>query len=134
MSHLEAVVVVYLRKALGMLNSESNRESVSKIPKKFLHIEISREAATIVMLLAIAYISAEEWIDRSVLFFWTFTFRDLFYYLSLYILIKWPSKLTETDLLFLIPVPWLAPVWFPIVVSSLTIVTILILLFFGVIG
>ena len=28
MAHFEGVVVVYLRKALGMLDSESNKESV----------------------------------------------------------------------------------------------------------
>ncbi len=33
MAHLEGVVVVYLRKALGMLDSDSNKESVEKFPK-----------------------------------------------------------------------------------------------------
>ncbi|MDY0099503.1 MAG: hypothetical protein RBR81_09895, partial [Bacteroidales bacterium] len=50
MSHLEGVVVVYLRKAIGILDPESNRESVEKLSQKYLHIEMTREAATIVML------------------------------------------------------------------------------------
>jgi hypothetical protein len=130
MAHLEGVVVVYLRKTLGMLDSESNKESVGKIPERLLHIEMTREAATIIMLVIIAYISGESWIEKGVYFLWTFAFWDLFYYLSLYILIKWPPTFTTIDVLFLIPKPWIAPVWFPIGVSLLTILVIFVLFLF----
>ena len=59
MAHLEGVVVVYLRKALGMLDSESNRESIEKIAPSYLKIEMTREAATIIMLVVIAYLVGE---------------------------------------------------------------------------
>ena len=127
MAHLEGVVVVYLRKSLGMLDSESNIESFEKFPKRYLYIEMTREAATIIMLVIIAYLVGTTWLERSILFLWTFAFWDLFYYLSLYILIKWPPTLKTIDVLFLIPVPWIAPVWFPIGVSLLTIIAITVL-------
>ena len=133
MAHLEGVVVVYLRKALGMLDSESNKESIEKFPDRYLKIEMTREAATIVMLVVIAYLTGGSWIEKGVFFLWIFAFWDLFYYLSLYILIKWPSKLTTIDVLFLIPKPWIAPVWFPIGVSSLTIFVIAVLYLFHII-
>jgi hypothetical protein len=133
MAHFEGVVVVYLRKALGMLDSESNKASVDKIPKRLLYIEMTREAATIIMLVVIAYLAGTTWVERGVFFLWTFAFWDLFYYLSLYIVIKWPPSLKAIDVLFLIPVPWIAPVWFPIGVSSLTIIVIFLLYLFGVI-
>ena len=132
MAHFEGVVVVYLRKALGMLDSDGNKETVDEIPKRFLYIEMTREAATIIMLVVIAYLVGTTWIEKGVFFLWTFAFWDLFYYLSLYILIKWPPSLKTIDVLFLIPVPWIAPVWFPIGVSSLTIIVILILYLFQV--
>jgi hypothetical protein len=132
MAHLEGVVVVYLRKALGMLDSESNKESLEKFPDRYLKIEMTREAATIIMLVVIAYLAGGSWIERGLFFLWTFAFWDLFYYLSLYILIKWPPVLTTTDVLFLIPKPWIAPVWFPIGVSGLTILVIFILALFGI--
>jgi hypothetical protein len=133
MAHLEGVVVVYLRKALGMLDSESNKESIEKFPKRFLSIEMTREAATIIMLLVIACLTGVSWAERGVFFLWTFAFWDLFYYISLYILIKWPPSLNTIDVLFLIPKPWIAPVWFPIGISTLTILIILLLLFIGII-
>ena len=133
MAHFEGVVVVYLRKALGMLDSDGNKESVERIPKRFLFIEMTREAATIVMLVVIAILVGTTWLERGVFFLWTFAFWDLFYYLSLYILIKWPPTLRTIDVLFLIPVPWIAPVWFPIGVSSLTIIIIALLYLLGII-
>jgi len=133
MAHLEGVVVVYLRKALGRLDSESNKESVGKFPKRYLNIEMTREAATIIMLVVIAYLIGGSWIEKGVFFLWTFAFWDLFYYLSLYILIKWPPTLTTIDVLFLIPKPWIAPVWLPVSISGLTILVIALLAILGII-
>jgi hypothetical protein len=128
MAHFEGVVVVYLRKALGMLDSESNKEALDKkLVDRYLRIEKTREAATIIMLVAIACITGTTWIEKGIFFLWTFAFWDLFYYVSLYVLIKWPPKFTTIDVLFLIPVPWIAPVWFPIAISSSTIVVIAVL-------
>ena len=133
MAHLEGVVVVYLRKVLGLLDSDSNQLSIGKFPQRYINIEMTREAATIVMLVIIALLAGTTLVEKGVFFLWTFAFWDLFYYLSLYILIKWPPTLTTIDVLFLIPKPWIAPVWFPVGVSSLTILTIAILVILHVI-
>lgn len=125
MAHVEGVVVVYLRKSIGISGSdEDNKQALEKVPKRLVKIEMTREAATIVMLVVVALLSGEAWFERAMIFLWTFAFWDLFYYVSLYLVIKWPPKLTTTDVLFLIPRPWIAPVWFPVLVSSLTIVFI----------
>jgi hypothetical protein len=133
MAHLEGVVVVYLRRVLGITDSESNKESIDIIAPKYLKIAMTREAATIIMLVVIAYLVGGSWIERGIFFLWTFAFWDLFYYGSLYVLIKWPPSLKTIDVLFLIPKPWIAPVWFPIGVSSLTIIVIAALYLFKII-
>ncbi len=122
MAHLEGVVVVYLRKALGILDSASNKKALEEFPQHLIFIEKTREAATIVMLVVLAYLTGGTWLERSMIFLWTFAFWDLFYYGSLYVLIKWPPNLKAIDVLFLIPRPWIAPVWFPIGISSATII------------
>lgn len=128
MAHVEGVVVVYLRKAIGLLDPEvDNRQALEKVPRRLIHIEMTREAATIVMLVTLAWLVGEGWLEKTMVFLWTFAFWDLFYYGSLYLLIRWPPKLTTTDVLFLIPRPWIAPVWFPIGVSSITIILIVLL-------
>jgi hypothetical protein len=127
MAHLEGVVVVYLRRLLGITNTQSNIESLNNFPKDYIFIEKTREAATIVMLVTLALLVGDSWLDKMVVFLWTFAFWDLFYYFSLYLLIKWPPSFTTIDVLFLIPRPWIAPVWFPIGVSAMTIITIIVL-------
>ena len=128
MAHLEGVTVVYLRRALGIVDSQSNRELLKKIPKHYIFIEKTREVATILMLVTLALVVGNTWLDKIIVFLWTFAFWDLFYYLSLYLLIKWPPNFATTDVLFLIPRPWIAPVWVPIGISSITIIIITILL------
>src|SRR5210317_830123 len=93
MAHFEGVVVVYLRKAIGILDARPNREVLEHVPKKYINIEMTREAATIVMLVSLAVLVGTDWLDMIIVFLWTFAFWDLFYYLSLYLLIKWPSSM-----------------------------------------
>ena len=101
MAHFEGVVVVYLRKILGIIDSQSNKESLKNFPKKYLFIEKTREIATIVMLVTLAILVGENLLNVFIIFLWTFAFWDLFYYLSVYLLIKWPPKWTTIDVLFL---------------------------------
>ncbi len=127
MAHVEGVVVVYLRKAIGLLDSDSdlgNKEVLDRTSPKTLKIEMTREAATIIMIITVALLVGHTNLERLMVFLWTFAFWDFFYYVSLYLIIKWPPKLSTSDVLFLIPRPWIAPVWFPLGISSLTIILI----------
>lgn len=53
---------------------------------------------------------------------------DIFYYVWLKALHDWPSSLMSRDLLFLIPVPWVGPVWAPCLISQGLIVLALVVL------
>ena len=128
MAHLEGVVVVYLRKALGIIDLQSNRELLKKLPKHDINIEKTREVATMLMIVILSLLVGKTWLDMIVVFLWTFAFWDLFYYLSLYLLIKWPPDFATIDVLFLMPRPWIAPVWVSIGISSITIIIIAVLL------
>ncbi len=130
MAHLEGVVVVYLRKTLGFQEKDTNIDFLQKFPKKYLLIERTREAATIIMLIVLSILVGNCLFDMIIVFLWTFAFWDLFYYVSLYVLIKWPKGLKTIDVLFLIPKPWIAPVWVPIGISFLTILCIFLYMLF----
>ncbi|HHD82816.1 MAG: hypothetical protein J7M10_05280 [Candidatus Cloacimonetes bacterium] len=129
--HVEGVVVYYLRLATGITHVNSNKVVLSEIPDKLKSIEITREAATIIMLVAISLIASSSWLERFMIFLWCFAFWDLAYYGSLYLTSRWPRSLKEMDVLFLIPRPWIAPVGIPIFVSSFTIIIIGMLLVSG---
>jgi hypothetical protein len=44
------------------------------------------------------------------------------YYAMLKLVLGWPVSLATWDILFLIPVPWIAPVWAPALVAALFVV------------
>ena len=80
-------------------------------------MEMVREAATLVMLAAVALCAAGDrrrWLPAFAVAFGTW---DLFYYVFLKLLIGWPASLLTWDVLFLIPVPWAAPVLAPTLVA-----------------
>jgi len=136
---LEASVVVYLRAASGLLpgyqgtladvqrlSTDTYRQAsvVPEVPRSLLTVEVCREAVTMIMLITLALLAGRTCRDRCALFLWAFAGWDIFYYVGLWVLVRWPSSLSSPDVLFLIPVPWFSPVWFPILVSLLTMVAV----------
>ncbi len=121
MAYVEAAVVAYLR--LLYYPDGFSIEGVASlqcVPPGVLAIEIGREAATIVMLAAVAFLSAgKSWWERLAHFMWAFALWDIFYYIWLYVLLRWPSGPMTIDVLFLIPRPWIAPVLVPLLASLL---------------
>src|SRR5713101_7804528 len=128
---LEAVVVVYLRAATGLLPGYQGTlsdvirmsaqfyvqsQSISQFPKSLLTLEFLREAATILMLLSVAFLTSSKSRARAAVFLWTF---------ALWATVRWPHSLSDPDVLFLIPVPWISPVWFPLLVSGLALAAVL---------
>lgn len=116
---VEAAVVVYLRAATGLL-PVPQAHGPAALPENLVRIECFREAATMVMLGGIAWLAGQNFKARAAAFLWTFAFWDFFYYVWLRLTIGWPGSLASSDILFLIPVPWIAQVWFPLLISSLT--------------
>jgi hypothetical protein len=131
--YVEAAIVVYLRAIydpirqrihpqiqpgelfplirLGELRAEGD-EHVRR-----LAAEIVREAATLVILTAVALAVARNLREWFAAFMITFGLWDVFYYVFLKVLIDWPASLMTWDLLFLLPVPWVGPVLSPVIVA-----------------
>ena len=78
-----------------------------------------------VMLISVALLTPVTGKSRVAIFLWAFAIWDIVYYASLWATIRWPQSIRDGDVLFLIPEPWFAPVWFPLLVSALTLVAIL---------
>lgn len=111
MGLLEAICVIYLRRLLPV-------EKVSPLPALGrMRIEIIREVCTIVMLVAVAWLSGINWRSRLACFFYAFGIWDILYYVGLWWLANWPDSLLTWDCLFLIPKPWHGPVLAPVLIS-----------------
>ena len=112
---VEAVIVIYLRMNYY---PEGFTFPLKLIPERVLLIEVIREAATVVMLTSFGILVGKTGITRFGAFLMTFGVWDIFYYVWLKIFINWPASLMDWDILYLIPVPWIAPVLAPILVSA----------------
>jgi hypothetical protein len=111
---VESSVVVYLR---ALYYPEGFRFPLKLIRDQHLLTEVAREVATIVMLVAVAAVAGSRRWERFGYFLAGFGIWDLFYYLWCKVLIGWPATLTDWDVLFLIPLPWIGPVIAPLLIA-----------------
>jgi len=111
MGLLEAICVIYLRRLLPI------ETGAPAAPLERLRLELIREAATLVMLGAVAWLAADSFRLRTGCFFYAFGLWDIFYYVGLAWLAGWPASIVTWDCLFLIPVPWYGPVLAPVLIS-----------------
>lgn len=115
MAYLESAIVVYLR--LLYYPNSAFYFPLKIIPLPIALIEIGREAATLIMLWFAAQMSFKSFKEKFALFIFTFGVWDIFYYFWLKIFVGWPEAMFDWDILFLIPVPWIAPWLAPVLVS-----------------
>lgn len=123
MALVEAVVVVYLRAMLGIPPgpielTRAVTDAMSQRAAWLVPTEQWREAATMVMLATIAALAGRGRAQKVGVWLYAFGLWDIFYYVWLYVFIRWPSSLLTSDILFLIPVPWIAPVLLPVSAAS----------------
>ena len=118
MAFLESAVVIYLR---DLHYPEGFAFPLKMITGRHIGVEIGREAATIFMLIAVSALSGKRFWEKFSYFLICFGFWDLFYYLWLKVAVGWPSSLVDWDILFLIPLPWIAPVIAPVTIATMMI-------------
>jgi hypothetical protein len=125
MAYAEAAVVVYLR---ALYYPQGFDFPLAPMPPDMMALELGREAATLIMLLGVAALaSADRW-EWFLAFCLSFGIWDIFYYVWLWIFVRWPPSLFTWDVLFLIPVPWTGPVLAPVLVSGALVAGSLLLL------
>jgi hypothetical protein len=118
MGYLEAAVVVYLRAAIGL-------DVVGFVPladpadfEAFAAIEVVRELATLVMIASVGWLAGRSGLERLAWAAVIFGTWDIVYYVGLWAAIGWPPSADTWDILFLIPMTWVGPVWAPMAVSA----------------
>lgn len=114
MGFLEAMTVVYMRQKYF---PQGFAFPLGPLPPHTLVLESLREMATILMLAIIAMLGSKNPLRRLAYFVYIFGIWDLSYYGALKLLLNWPPSLLTWDVLFLIPVPWVAPVLAPMICS-----------------
>jgi hypothetical protein len=117
MAYLEAAVVVYLTSALGGHVGVLFPLQPADAFGNLAWIEVGREVATLVMIATVGILAGRSAFERFAWAAVVFGAWDIGYYVWLWVFAGWPGSPAATDLLFLLPVPWVGPVWSPVVVS-----------------
>ncbi len=119
MAWVESAVVFYLRTMIDRI--EPYQQNPLPMIGGFAVVELVRELATLVMLLAVGILAGKTWRARIGYAVITFGFWDIFYYVFLEMICGWPHSLLDWDILFLLPMPWWGPVLAPVLISLLMI-------------
>lgn len=106
----EAIIVLYLR-------ALAPGGTTAVVPHVAYRLEMLRESTTLIALGAVAWLAASSAWNRGRAFLFAFGLWDIVYYVALWMLSGYPT-LTSNDVLFLVPVPWTAPVWAPVAFAS----------------
>jgi hypothetical protein len=120
MAWVEAASVYYLRAMVGRI--EPYQANPLPIHGVLGPVELVREAATLVMLLAIGMLAGRTWRKRLGYTAIAFGVWDILYYAFLRLICDWPKSLFDWDVLFLLPLPWWGPVLAPVCIALLMIV------------
>jgi hypothetical protein len=120
MAWVESAVAFYLRTMMDQI--DPYHPYPLHLVKGIGHAEIVREAATLVMLFMVGWLSATNWRSRLAYSFIAFGVWDIFYYIFLKVMCGWPHSIFNWDLLFLIPLPWWGPVLAPCCIAMLMII------------
>jgi len=126
MGFMESAVVIYLRE---IFYPRGFAFPLVTIPGRLALVEVLREAATLIMLMIAGILAGTNKVQRFNFFCLAFAVWDLVYYLFLYLFLGWPQSLFTWDILFLIPVPWVGPVWAPCLISVLMLCSSLTVIF-----
>jgi hypothetical protein len=118
---VESAVVVYLRDIFYggdfhfplIIGWEGDKRN----PSPLIWIEFGREIATLIMLFSVGWMAGRNWVDKFAFFIIAFGIWDIFYYIWLNVMIKWPQSLMTWDLLFFVPLPWVGPVITPVLIA-----------------
>ncbi len=119
LAYFEAAVVVYLRAIFHPdgFTFPLTSFGISPLWKQLRLTEVGREAASMVLISAAAWLFGRNLRQRFAYFLTIFAVWDIFYYIWLKVLINWPTSIMDWDILFLIPVTWAGPVLAPVLIS-----------------
>jgi hypothetical protein len=117
MAWVEAAVVTYLRILIGRI--DPYQANPLPIVGSLGTTELIREAATLLMLLAVGILAGKNGRTRLGFAAAAFGAWDLLYYVFLRLMTGWPGSLFDWDILFLLPLPWWGPVLAPAAIAAL---------------
>jgi hypothetical protein len=118
MAWVESACVFYIRSLVDRIEPyQANPLPQETMTGALGNVELVREAATLVMIVAAGLLAGRTWRRRAGYAALAFGAWDIFYYAFLRLMTAWPKTLLDWDILFLLPLPWWGPVLAPVSIA-----------------
>lgn len=118
MAWVEAASVFYIRALVDRIEPyQPNPLPLETMTGALGYVELWREAATLVMIATVGLLAGRTWRRCTGYAAIAFGVWDVFYYVFLRLMSGWPRTLLDWDILFLLPLPWWAPVLAPVSIA-----------------
>ena len=119
MAWVEAASVFYVRALVDRI--EPYQSDPLPMHGALGYVELWREAATLVMIATLGVLAGGTRRRRAAYAALAFGTWDIFYYVFLRVISGWPRTLLDWDVLFLLPLPWWAPMLAPVSIALMMI-------------
>ena len=119
MAWVEAASVFYIRALVDRI--EPYQSDPLPMHGALGYVELWREAATLVMIATLGVLAGGTRRGRAAYAALAFGTWDIFYYVFLRVISGWPRTPLDWDVLFLLPLPWWAPMLAPVSIALMMI-------------
>ena len=119
MAWVEAASVFYIRALVDRI--EPYQSDPLPMQGALGYVELCREAATLLMIATLGVLAGGTRRRRAAYAALAFGTWDIFYYVFLRVISGWPRTLLDWDVLFLLPLPWWAPMLAPVSIALMMI-------------
>lgn len=92
------------------------------VDTNLLATEQIRQIAMLTLVGAAVYMIGKKWSERASLMLFVVGLWGVLYYAFLYAILKWPTSLLSKDVISLVPMPVIVPVYMPLLLSALAFV------------
>ena len=118
--YIDALASFYVR---GMYQvtvegGEFAQAVVQEMPPRIVSLELTRQAAFIVALLAAGVIAGRNNMQQVGTFTYSLGGWIIFRYVSIRTLTDWPASLSDLDAVLFLPEPVYAPVWMALIIAG----------------
>ncbi len=124
LGYLDAVTTFALRGTLevgpegvDLPRGDLARAAVEAMPARLIALEQTRQAATVLLLITVAFVAGRNALQQWGTFFFALGGWTVFRYVAIRTITDWPASLTSADAIVVLPRPVYAPVWLPVVVA-----------------
>lgn len=119
MAYIDALASFYVRGMIqaGHEGAEFATGAVQEMPQRIISLELTRQAAFVLVLLTVAIVAGRNGLQQAGSFIFCVGAWIVLRYIAIRALTDWPASLVELDAVIFLPEPLYAPIWMTLILG-----------------